>query len=338
MKCLLFLIVCLISLCKSNDVTCPLYDESTKIFEIYCKDFKGEMPERCANQGHIAPGVDVKQLKIGGCDNDVILDTISKFNATIEDVFILESDLQNMAEIIEYLPRAMKKLSLSGNFVGKLNATTFERFRDLNWLQLKETGLEFADFTPFDGLDKLTLLDISNNNLEKVDFTKPSPILSKLQSFFAANCHIQDVTPLVQQLGANLQALTISGNTIGSLKAGVFDKLSRLSHLDLSNTNLQSFNFGVLEKTKIQFLNISNNHLSEFELTSSLPQLLSIHFQQNDLTNIDNVREFLPGLISAGISKNQFTCDYLNKLKEVWKPIFTTDPWDQKHEQPCQHS
>lgn len=330
MKCLLLLIVCLVSLCKSNEVVCPLYDESTKIFEIYCKDFKGEVPERCANQGHIAPGVDVKQLKIGGCDNDVILDTISRFNATIEEVFILESDLQNMAEIIEYLPAATKKLSLSGNFVGKLNASTFERLKDLTWLQLKATGLEFSDFSPFDGLDKLMLLDISNNDLAKVDFSKPSKNLGKLQSFFAANCHIQDVAPLVQHFGADLQAFTLAGNPIGSLRAGIFDKLSGLSHLDVSSANLQSFDFGLLEQTKIQFLNISNNHLSELELSSRLPTLLSVHIQQNNLTNIDNVPEFLPGLISAGISQNLFTCDYLKELTHVWKPIFTTDPFDQK--------
>lgn len=82
-----------------------------------------------------------------------------------------KNGLQNAQEIIKHLSPKIEELSLSGNHVGEINATTFERLVNLKNLYLSNTSLSFGQSNPFETLKKLQSLDISINNLDYVNLT-----------------------------------------------------------------------------------------------------------------------------------------------------------------------
>lgn len=247
---------------------------------------------------------------------------------------ISENGLQNIPDLIQYLPSSIIELNLCGNYIGKLNSTTFENLTSLNLLYLRNTSLILADFSPFDKVKNVYHLEISNNNLEQTDFSIPSKTIFQLEVFIADNCHIQNASDVVQRLGPYLLRLSLSNNPLTMLKPNIFEKLGSLSHLDLSNTNLIRFSFAVLQPTCVTFLNISyTNILYQFEPREDVDlktKLVDLDFRGNNLMTLDNIRPYLPNLRNIGFSQNKFFCEYLKQIKLNWQIDVIDDLWKQQ--------
>lgn len=248
------------------------------------------------------------------------------------------SQLENTLEIIQHLMPSMKYLDLSGNLVGKVNASTFEKLGSLETLKLNNTNLVIADVNPFEQLKSLNTLDLSKNHLNNVNFSMLSTTLNGLIEFNAANCRIEDILDVVRHLGVALSMLDLSGNHLASarLNTDSFKALINLNYLDLSCTNIEHFNFSAFKyQMQLRFLNISYNRLRNADLAEFTGALVKLDLEGNDLIEIGNFsRSQFPQLESLAISENQFSCEFLRRFRREWDGLkFINDPMKQKHRQ-----
>ncbi|XP_031636592.1 chaoptin-like [Contarinia nasturtii] len=89
--------------------------------------------------------------------------------------------LENAQEVIQHLKPSIKYLYLTGNHVGSVNDTTFEKLKNLEVLGLDDTELSFVDASPFETLKALKYLHIGFNNIETLDLnTLPGELLYNL--------------------------------------------------------------------------------------------------------------------------------------------------------------
>lgn len=231
---------------------------------------------------------------------------------------------------------SVKILDLSGNFLGGVNANTFERLRNLVGLKLSNTSLSISDSNPFEPLKRLAVLDVSNNNLEKVDFKILSPTMNKLFGFEAINCHLKNVSAVIQHLGSTLMKIDLSENFIGHLN---IDKFKTLYSLHLSRANITTFNFNTLNTWHLRSLKLSYNQLREIDFQSDSfadNSISELNLEGNELVEIRNLsRHRFKWLRSLAISKNRLSCECLTQLIREWNGKFVGDPWDQKHDEDC---
>lgn len=127
-------------------------------------------------------------------------------------------------EIINYLSPHMIELDVSGNMVGELKATTFQKLFNLRRLNMRNTNLTFPNTNPFETFRNLNF-DLSQNNLEDVDFSTISNVLYGLVSLELSNCRIKNISVVIQYLRPSIKTLDLSQN---------------FGNIDLSNTNLMS--------------------------------------------------------------------------------------------------
>lgn len=108
----------------------------------------------------------------------------------LENFDVGQNRLENTKKIIQELNPSVRTLDLNGNYVGIVNAHTFEHLINLNYLNLAQTQLLIIDQNPFEALDKLRTLDIScnNYNLESIDFTILSMTLYNLTTLRSIDC------------------------------------------------------------------------------------------------------------------------------------------------------
>lgn len=242
------------------------------------------------------------------------------------------NQLNNTSEILEHLSRTIDIIDLSDSAV-TLNSTTFNRFRLLRVLALRNTGIFITEFDPFAELQNLQTLDISYNNLKTFNFTMLSTTLNRLYHFSCSYCQLDNVPDVIHHLGARLYGLDLSGNFIGEINVDTFKAFTILKHLNLSNTNLSTFDSGTLQNMKrLSIFTISHNKLQKVDLGLFPKSIEVLNFEGNDLIQIDNFnRSHFSLLGSLSISENQFSCEYLKQLVQEWNRTLKGDPWKQKH-------
>lgn len=244
----------------------------------------------------------------------------------------------NRLERMNFTRLFVKILDLSGNYLGEINANTFDRLKNLVGLKLSDTGLRIRNTNPFGALRKLAVLDISNNDLADVDFEILSPTLNKLFGLQAINCRIKNASNVIQHLGTTLMALDLSQNFIGTLPMEKLKTL-RLYSLHLSHANITHFDYGGLNMWHLRSLKLSNNQLREidFRATSfTVNSITELNLEGNELTEIRNLhRQHFQWLRSLSISQNQLPCTHLMHIVREWNGKFNDDPWKQKHSRDC---
>lgn len=250
---------------------------------------------------------------------------------------VTDNQLKNTPELIQFLRTTIQELALSGNWIGKLNATTFQRFIKLKTLKISNTSLFIDDFNPFDTLKGLRALDISHNNLTNVDFATLSMTLIRLNEFNASYCHITNASELIQFFGPILTNLDLSGNFFGTVNIRTFETLKSLEYLYLSNVNIIHFDVAAIQyQMCLQILDISYNRLHKVDLDLLPNNLKALYLQGNELSKVDNLR---PSSMSLDIAKNQISCMFLRQFISNHKNIkFIGNPLDQKHSKNCRSS
>lgn len=267
---------------------------------------------------------------------------LSQFSPNLTRFIAAGNEFENVTEILRYLTPSIRSLDLSGSFVGKANVTTFDRLKQLTELKLRRTGLVISDsVNPFEQLQGLTELDISYNNLEKVDFKLLSTTLNRSKTFRANNCNIKNILAVTQHLGASLETLDLSGNFLGDLNATTFKRVTNLENLFLDNAYITNFEWDSLKRQmKLLDLRITNNKLNRIDLGAISTSLRWLNLEGNELIEIKNLtKQHFPSLESLKVSNNQLSCKALAQLKHEWRDkLINFNLWDQKHKQNCHPS
>lgn len=279
------------------------------------------------------------------------LDISLNWISNVRNVFVLQrfesmtsfvadgNYISDAAELIRYLPsHKLEKLSLTDNFIGPLNRTTFDRFTNLQNLKLRNTQISIADFNPFEQCHKLNEIDISYNNFERVNFTGMADNLHRLTHFYASHCRIRNVADVIRYLGDGIEELDVSGNYVNHLSTDLFASFTRLRVLNMSNTNIKHF-----AADTIQYLNclvvfdLSANELRELDFGLMSHTIKQLYINQNDLQRVKNLNQHrFEAPLQVNIAGN---CLSVNAVMEIVRnlsgSIFLTDPFEQNAKPVC---
>lgn len=264
------------------------------------------------------------------------LNNISRL-LNLQEFDVGENLIENVPDIIGALPVSITYLDVSGNYLGAANQTTFDWLSKLESLRLSHTGLSFNDSNPFESLKQLLFLDISRNNLNSSNFELLDETLGRLITFNASRCHIDGVSDIVRKLKPHIEELDLTGNSWGSIHTNSLEPLRELKMLNLSNTNLLSFDSTLFwHLNKLINLDLSENRLKNIDLVALSSRVEWLNLEENDLAQIEH---FAPKQkIALGISRNQLICTDVKRLKHHPNVEMFGDPGDQKHQQNCQSS
>lgn len=257
-------------------------------------------------------------------------------NYNLRELMMDGNRIENAYEIIKHLNPSIKILDLSGgNFVGKLNDTTFQRLIELQRLNLSNTNIISSNSNPFEMLQSLDVLDLSQTNLENFDFSIFSDTLYNLTELSLVGCRIKDVSTVIQHFGPNILKLDLSENTVRGINEQTFRKLHKLTELELRNLSLQSFELSALKNQReLKFLDISNNKLTTIDLQAfPVNKFYHINLEGNDLIELTNLHQTDALKIQLDLANNQFPCIYLKQLKKDYE--LHGESWRQKNNRDC---
>lgn len=268
---------------------------------------------------------------------DISYNNIKRFNhISLLDTFVhlkqfsaVENQFEHVDELIHRLPDSIEAIDLSGNFIGRINNELFSKFHNLLVLNLSNTSLSFGDSDPFQELLDLSIVDISDNNLNGLDFALLGGTLKHVGIFYATNCHIRNSTNLIEQFGSNLMRLYLSDNNAGDLNSGIFNGFIDLHHLHLDGTNLTHVPRDLFRKqNKLIELNLARNQIQTIDFMFVSIKLQALYLEDNELSDIRYLnRQRFPLLLTVNISGNRLPCQWLAEFIREWNGTFVGDPW-----------
>ena len=174
-----------------------------------------------------------------------------------------------------------------------------------NLREIKYTGCEALRLpASLSWASKLTVLDISNNRIEKLDHAELDRLTS-LVSIKLANNSLQDLPEYFRNF-RSLRSLSVSSNSFQELPDHIFD-LKSLVDLDISFNKISELP-RIGDLTSLERLYVTNNSLSGHleETWTKLKNLKEIDARFNAITNIDNLAS-LPNLEQLLVGHNQVT-------------------------------
>lgn len=265
---------------------------------------------------------------------------LSQFSPNLTHFLAGGNRFENAAEIIlQKLTPTITQLDLSNSPLGVVNASTFNHLKNLRKLKLSGCNLMIIDSTnPFEELQNLIALDISNNNLQRTNFKRFSTTFGRLKKLRMANCAVENIHDVTQYLGKGLKLLDLSGNFLRELNMTTFKLLTGLEYLYLDNAFVAQFDWNTLQtQRKLLDLRLANNHLSEIDVGSMSNTVRWLNFDGNDLIQIKHLtRDHFPHLEHLQIANNRLECEHLQQLHREWaNKLEHFNPWLQKHRHNC---
>lgn len=259
-----------------------------------------------------------EELVIRSTNSSKVVKRIKYFNwiTTVHFKFGA-NQLTNVSEFLEMLDSwNIKVLHLSGNSDGKLSATTFYRFFAIWTLLVIRTNLTDMNGNLFKELKHLEHLDISENNLKKLDVTYLSSLA--LDRLNISGNDLNNTHEIFRNLNSSVRILDVSDNDVGTIDENTFGKLNNLETLILKRTNLTNFDMK-MKNSSIKMLDISHNHLTDVDFSSKKDdnRLETLIMSSNNLTELKGLtRASYPNLKYLHVDDNRFTCEYISDLKK----------------------
>lgn len=153
---------------------------------------------------NISPNESTTALKISEGKFDWIFSNADF--AKLRHLNLSNTRMENIITIIQSASKQLETLDLSNNFVGKLNESTFQSFTNLRNLYLKRANLSNFQFATFYHQRNLKVLDISYNNLIKIDFYL---FLRNFQNLISLNLEGNDLTEIDSVTRSHFPMLSI---------------------------------------------------------------------------------------------------------------------------------
>lgn len=214
------------------------------------------------------------ELHCGGEQTFQVLRNFTAGNQSFEDV----------TEILPCFGVALETINLSDNNIQKFSLTTLKTFDHLKQIILRNTNLTQFDFNWFAFQTNINELDISENNLTKLDNFEllNSQPWERLRELNVAGNNLTNTPEIIKNLRPTLRNLNLSGNFFGQLNQSTLGHLASLETINLANTNLSiaSDINPFRELRSLSILDISNNDLKMSNVTlmaSTLRGLKELH-------------------------------------------------------------
>ncbi|XP_031636743.1 toll-like receptor Tollo [Contarinia nasturtii] len=133
---------------------------------------------------------------------------------SLKSLGIANTQLKNMADILESITSSILWLDLSQNYIGKIDVMTFQKFNNLQYLNLSRTNLSNFEFSTFYHQTKLQTLDLSYNYLESIDFTLFAGNFRQLRDLFLEGNNLHEINTIIPSVFPILTTLAISKNQL----------------------------------------------------------------------------------------------------------------------------
>ena len=187
-------------------------------------------------------------------------------------------------------------------------------------LELNRKGIKSLKIGDFDGLNSLTSLNLSFNDISDISTLKDLTSLTILNLWFN---ELSDISPLeeltsltsldlrdnsisdISALGhlTSLTSLRMNYNSISDISA--LEDLTSLTSLSLSNNSINDIS--TLEKlTSLTSLSLSNNSISDIPALEDMTSLTSIDLSNNSISDISALED-LTSLTSLSLQSNSIS-------------------------------
>lgn len=252
---------------------------------------------------------------------------------------------------------ALTKLDLSNNSIASIQENLFKYNMNLRVLRLESNPIKRFDSTIFTLFRRVPSMNISYDFVIEIDISHQTKSENKLQIeiggkyglevelveraqkfvwtkedmahleyFNVSGMHLPNAREVISMLGRPIQTLDVSSNFIGRIDSKIFKNFTNLEHLYASNTNMSNFGFGIINYQRVlKSLDVSYNHLKKVNFTllfRSVKYLQTLNLEGNDLVEVDTVtKDIFQSLSFLGLSKNNFSCDYLAYFLHQWDSL-----------------
>lgn len=186
------------------------------------------------------------------------------------------------SEALWYLSQ-IKVLDLSENHIETIPSDLFERNKDLEILCLQNNLLKH--FQVMGNLTKIRWLNVASNRL--LYALKLLPQLGESLERLELACNFAGPLNCTHfERFKNLKFLNLNNSNVTQIEADTFDQQARLEVLDLSNNQLQHFNFTSIRNAKFCELNLNGNRIANDEVNQ-----IAMHFPKMKSKNSEYLRQ-----------------------------------------------
>lgn len=133
--------------------------------------------------GHLAGSLVVLYISENDLSKIDSIEMLKNFEY-LSKLYVNDNKLANIVEFLRNLPPALIDLDIAGNYVGEITSDMFLTSTKLNFLNLSRTNLINFSIQIIEKLTSLRSLDISGNNLKRVDFRFSSKEKSRLSNLY----------------------------------------------------------------------------------------------------------------------------------------------------------
>lgn len=220
----------------------------------------------------------------------------------------------NIEDILKCFTTSIETIDLSGNIIKTLDVNTFERFSNLNELSLSDCQLKHFDMNIIMVPNKLHLLDISSNNLKYISNAHIFQRFSYLHELKLADNQLENTSELIQHLKSSVEYLDLSKNSISLLNPNVFNHLSKLNVLNLSDTRLSIADYNPFEAiTTLLSLDVSYNSLGQTNLSILSTTLNRLEYFYAAHCQFTNAIDLIP-LLSSSLIELNLSGNYIQRI------------------------
>lgn len=277
---------------------------------------------------------------------------LKSINFSFNMIQVLENGLFDKLDDLEYL-------NFNNNEIKNLDGNLFVHNRKLTSLHIKNNQVNHLSCALLSNLAELHLLTISLNTLEnfqaicvidnkrinlnitiasnestsslnitdnQFQWTFAKDDFTKIRSLNISNSQIVNISSILQETSVQLEELDLSNTTMDEMDLSKFQRFLNLKKLNLSHTNLSSFQFATFYHQKsLEALDLSYNSLNNIDFHLFVRNFLSLvwlNLKGNKLTELDTMtRTIFPKLSVLGVSRNNFSCEYLGTFLHPWKHL-----------------
>lgn len=269
-------------------------------------------------------------------------------NAQNLEQLTLNNQLQRIPARIFSLAKKLNNLVLSRNRIDTIEDFAFDGLDNLEQLGLAKNQLTSLKRYTFAGLTKLVNLNLRDNDISTIEDGAFS--LPKLDELYLSKNRLKtlsdrifDGTPLLRNINLDNNNLQQFGTSFYGLKnaARLVIYLNEIHDIDIialanmpelttlwmresgfsfGNKSLDQFQFN---NTKVTFLDISANHLSDpndFQRIAVFRQLKTLNLDGNDYVELNllnrTMRQYFPDLENIHLSQNKWNCDWFRPVLE----------------------
>ncbi len=215
------------------------------------------------------------------------LANLTSLNLEVTDI----EDIQPIADLTQ-----LEELNLGFNSITSIDALT--NLTSLNQLRLNDNKLNDIDSLFWSSVKNLQVLDLSNNQLRKIDDLHK---LKKLTTLNLSKNQINDISPLAQM--TTLRELNLSSNQIVNLDENL-KSLTNLEVLDLQKNKITDISeLTWLWYTGLRELNLSHNTITDLQPLSNMENLERLFLKDIEVTDVSDLR-LLPKILELDLSHN----------------------------------